>query len=317
MSMLYMYKKLLDSNKTFSRAPSNHSFKGLLHRIVKDQRGGFFLDSIKGAPEAKQANVLQPITSSAASNDYQRLLQAVALSVDQAKALNPALQTGIDAQTQALQGMQGVADGTGPNPAMAMLNNATGQNAAQTAAMMASGRGAGANAGLVARQAGMAGANAQQQMAGQAAELQANQQLNALTGMGQMGQGLVTQGLQGSQLGTAAATAPLNQLNAQNTSNIQNTSQQNDAAQKGYASSTGLFGTLMKSGASAMGGMAHGGKVPGEPKKPGVDSEENDTVPTMLTPGEIVIPLSFASDPKSASAFAYAVSMMHSKRPKG
>jgi hypothetical protein len=154
-------------------------------------------------------------------------------------------------------------------------------------------------------------------MAGQAAELQANQQLNALTGMGQMGQGLVTQGLQGSQLGTAAATAPLNQLNAQNTSNIQNTSQQNDAAQKGYASSTGLFGTLMKSGASAMGGMAHGGKVPGEPKKPGVDSEENDTVPTMLTPGEIVIPLSFASDPKSASAFAYAVSMMHSKRPKG
>jgi hypothetical protein len=42
--------------------------------------------------------------------------------------------------------------------------------------------------------------------------------------------------------------------------------------------------------------MAGGGAVP-------VDSEENDTVPAMLSPGEIVIPKSFAHDPDLSTAF--------------
>jgi hypothetical protein len=47
---------------------------------------------------------------------------------------------------------------------------------------------------------------------------------------------------------------------------------------------------------------AHGGRIPGEAKTDG-DSYENDTVPTMLSPDEIVVPRSKAKDPKKAKTF--------------
>lgn len=46
--------------------------------------------------------------------------------------------------------------------------------------------------------------------------------------------------------------------------------------------------------------------VPGMPIKKG-DHEDNDVVPALLSPGEIVIPRSHAADPKKAAAFARAV----------
>jgi hypothetical protein len=82
--------------------------------------------------------------------------------------------------------LQGVANGTGPNPAQALLAQQTGANVAQQAALMAGQRGAGANVGLESRQAAMQGANTQQQAVGQAATNQANQSLNALNSMGNL-----------------------------------------------------------------------------------------------------------------------------------
>lgn len=104
---------------------------------------------------------------------------------------------GVGAQSSALQAQsrlagqqqglanqyQNIANGTGPNPAQAMLNNATGQNVANQAALMAGQRGAGANVGLLARQAAQQGAATQQSAVGQGAQMQANQQLNALQGL--------------------------------------------------------------------------------------------------------------------------------------
>lgn len=78
---------------------------------------------------------------------------------------------------------QGIANGTGPNPAMAALNQTTGQNVANQAALMAGQRGAGANVGLLARQAAQQGAATQQQAVGQGATMQAQQELNALSGL--------------------------------------------------------------------------------------------------------------------------------------
>lgn len=46
-------------------------------------------------------------------------------------------------------------------------------------------------------------------------------------------------------------------------------------------------------------GMSDGGVVPGEAKHPG-DHPANDTVPAMLSPGEVVIPRSVAQDPDHA-----------------
>ena len=47
---------------------------------------------------------------------------------------------------------------------------------------------------------------------------------------------------------------------------------------------------------------AHGGEVPGEAPVPG-DSEENDVVAALLSPGEVVVPRSIAQDPEAATAF--------------
>jgi len=56
--------------------------------------------------------------------------------------------------------------------------------------------------------------------------------------------------------------------------------------------------------------MAHpmmgGGEVPGTPEVQG-DSEQNDKVPAMLSPGEIVIPRSKTKDPDQAKAFVEAI----------
>ncbi len=102
-----------------------------------------------------------------------------------------AMANGVGAQSQAIGNLQGlsgqyqdIANGGGPNPAQAMLNQQTGNNIANQAALLAGQRGAGANIGLMARQIGQQGAGMQQQAVGQAATMQANQQLAAL---GQIG----------------------------------------------------------------------------------------------------------------------------------
>ncbi len=110
-------------------------------------------------------------------------------AIDQQTQLQQALaaqngignQSQVFSQEQALQGQLGqLAAGQGPNPAQAQLQQATGQNVANQAALMAGQRGAGANAGLLARQAAQQGASTQQQAVGQAATLQAQQQIAAL-----------------------------------------------------------------------------------------------------------------------------------------
>src|SRR4051812_48434649 len=63
-------------------------------------------------------------------------------------------QGGVGHQSQVYDQFQGVANGTGPNPAQAMLNQSTGQNVANQAALMAGQRGAAGNVGLMARQVG-------------------------------------------------------------------------------------------------------------------------------------------------------------------
>lgn len=49
-----------------------------------------------------------------------------------------------------------------------------------------------------------------------------------------------------------------------------------------------------------------GGFVPGEAKKEG-DSPENDTVPALLSPGEIVIPRTLADNPEKAKSFIESI----------
>ncbi len=182
--------------------------------------GGTGLDAPKGADLQQSANV----------GDVQNAQYGATNSLAAQQKLLAALQSqgGLNAQKDVFSNIGGTADmyknianGTGPNPAMAMLNNTTGQNVANQAALMAGQRGAGANVGLLARQAGQQGAATQQQAVGQGANLMANQQLNALSGLtaAQQAQGALANTMAGQQINQANANTQANLSNQQQLQN--------------------------------------------------------------------------------------------------
>lgn len=210
---------------------------------------------------------------------------------------------GVGTQNSAISGLQNaagmygdIAQGLGPNPAQAMLNQQTGQNIQNQAALMAGQRGAGANTGLLARQAGQMGGNLQQQAVGQGAVMQANQQLaglqgftgaqQALGGLGttQVGQLQGQQGVQagmanqiaGQQIGqvnTNAQNALANQQMMQNAlaginnANVANQGNVNagnvSLAQSNITAKSGLLGGLTNAAGAGVGMVsgAEGGQV--------------------------------------------------------
>lgn len=256
---------------------------------------------------------------------YNQTQEAIKQQQDFVNALKA--QNGLGNQSNVFQQQQGtanqlqdVANGVGPNPAQAMLNQATGQNVSNQAALMAGQRGASANTGLIARQAAQQGANTQQQAVGQGATMQAQQSLGAL---GQLQQQQANMGsLATQQVGqqqTANATlgqesqAQHNALlglqqNANNTNAqiaAQNAQGQmnllgNIAGGIGSSLMTGgmskLFGGAAAgaSGASLGGGMmlaAEGGKIEkkGPKSNAGKHLHGHPVVKTLLSPGEVAL----------------------------
>lgn len=208
------------------------------------------------------------------------------------------LQGVVGAQGQIYGQQQGLAQalqqqmaGQGPNPAQTQYQGNVQNNIANTQGMIASQRGL--NPALAARMGTNAASNANQQAALGSALLQQQQQLGATQNLGnlygqmQQGnlgyQGLYTQGNQNAQginAGIASGTANRN------------------AQLLG-----GVINAAGGAGAAAAGGAAHGGYVTGGKVNAPGDSPSNDTVHTMLSPGEIVIPRSMAHDPERAKEF--------------
>jgi hypothetical protein len=148
------------------------------------------------------ANFMQAVNQEMGTYQYDRSVS----SLDQQQRMLEALQgvNGIGNQNNALKSQlslaqqqqntagqyQNLANGIGPNPAQAQLAQNTAANVAQTGALMAGQRGASQNVGMIARQAGRQGAETQQQAAGQAATLQAQQQIAGLQGLSQQQQAI-------------------------------------------------------------------------------------------------------------------------------
>lgn len=164
-------------------------------------------------------------------------------------------QNGVQNQSQVYGQLQGVANGTGPNPALAQLQQQTGQNVANQSALMAGQRGAGANVGLIARQAAQQGAATQQQAVGQAATLQAQQQLGAI---GQAGQ-IAGQQVQ-NQIGATSANTQAQQ--AEQAALLQAQQGYNTTLQAQQANintaNAGLAGTQMGGQQKILGGIGQG-----------------------------------------------------------
>lgn len=217
--------------------------------------------------QAQQANLIQPVTADQAATSYNQTQSGLTQQQNLINALSA--QNGIGNQGQVYNQLQGVVNGTGPNPAQAQLNQATGQNVANQAALMAGQRGAGANVGLLARQAAQQGAGIQQNAVGQAATLQANQSLNALNQAG---------GIAGQQVGEQQSAVQgynqdaqgqqgqiLGALQGYNQNQIQNTSQANSAnagiAQANAGNTAKAIGGLTNAAGVAT-GLLTGGAAP-------------------------------------------------------
>jgi hypothetical protein len=180
-------------------------------------------------------------------------------------------------------------------------NTAQGVNASNTAA------GQGQvyyNAGLPQQQfnnelnkaSGIAGVSGQQANAAQTAANQNNAMTGALLGAA----GTIGGGMMGGPVGAAAGGAAAKAMAGNNNASAGTA----NAAHGGYFSKGGYT-------CYADGGVAHdhaicmklGGHISGKAEVAG-DSEENDTIPAMLSPGELVIPRSVPKDGKSMEQFA-------------
>lgn len=225
---------------------------------------------------AAGTNIAQPTTMDQAQGAYGTAQSGLTQQQQLVNALSA--QNGIQNQSNVFNQLQGVANGTGPNPAMAQLQQTTGQNVANQAALMAGQRGASANPALLARQAAQQGAATQQQAVGQGATLAAQQQLGAL---GQLG-GLATQqvGQQQNAVGQLNSAAQneqnqlLNSINSQNNANVSLVSNQNNANENMASTNAqdtmktiGAIASAAGAGASPKAGGGGGGATGGEVKK--------------------------------------------------
>ena len=211
---------------------------------------------LSGGLNGSGQNVTNPYNTQDASTATQSSQQA--LQQQQAFLQATQAQNGLGNQTSVYNQMQGVANGTGPNPAQAALAQSTGANVANQAALMAGQRGSSANVGLMGRQAAMQGANIQQQAAGQGATMQANQSLNALNNMGSIAN---TQAAQQA----AATTANSSATQGEQGQVLGAIANQNTAASGLAGKSMDQQAALMGSvagGAGAAIGLAQGGKIP-------------------------------------------------------
>lgn len=237
-----------------------------------------------------------------------------ALQQQQAFAQAVQAQNGLGNQSSVFNQLQGVANGTGPNPAQAQLQQQTGINTANQAALMAGQRGSSANTGLIARQAAQQGAANQQNAIGQGATLQAQQSLGALNQLGgiagqQVGQqasatGAYTQAAQNEQQQILNAAAAKNAADAGVNSNI-NTVNGSLANVVAGGQANLLGNSASGAGKAAVAAFAQGGQVHDvkSPRSkvgqhfhsPTMQFAQGGKVPALVSPGEQYL------DPKDVS----------------
>jgi hypothetical protein len=199
--------------------------------------------------------------------------------------------------------------GKGPNLAANQYQQALDKSIAGGASLIGSTRGI--NPGLAARLIAENTANQTQGAAATSAQLAGQQQLNATHELGQV---LANQRA-GDVEQANAATSRVGTLgglqNSQNAGIVQNVlgaEQLNEDTQKANAGVSGQLGGGVIGGLASVGAaaLAKGGVVPGKARVAG-DSPENDTVPAMLSPGEVVLPRTAAKDGEAAKAFVEAL----------
>lgn len=226
--------------------------------------GGLFSGSQGAGFQAERA--ASPEQAQQLYQQQQERLRQQQLFTQQLMAQSP---EAISQQRALASQLAAQAQGKGPSVARTQLAQTTGENIAAQQALMAGQRGASSNVGALARQAGLVGARTQQQAAGQAATLRAQEQLAAQQQLA---------GITGQQLGQIAGAQ---QLGLQGVGaaqqNILDAIARRNATQAAIAAGnqqfqSQLIGGLIGGASTALGGMAEGGEVSAQD-----DDEENDS----------------------------------------
>lgn len=216
-------------------------------------------------------------------------------------------------QNQLAQALLAQSQGQGPNPAQMMMKQAQDRANMQGAGMLASAKGM--SPAMAARMAGQNTAAGNQAVAQNAGILGAQQQVQAQQQLGGLYGQMGGQGLQQQQL---LQQALANQNSARSGASLGaqgiNAGIASSNTQMGGQLMGGLMGAAGSMGAAAI-GAAHGGYIGGEAVVAG-DSPANDTVPAMLSPGEIVVPRTAAKDADTAKAFIDQLMKSGSKKRK-
>lgn len=211
--------------------------------------------------------------------------------VDQSRNLKERADLGATNYSNANTGLNSLAqmlinqaNGQGPNLANAILQQATGQNVANQASLMAGQRGAATNAGLVARNAGVLGAQAQQQSAGQASINNMQQQINA---QNQLGQVYGTQGSLANQFLGLNQGALTNQNQLVTNAKLGASQANAGIAQANSSVNNQLMGSVLNAGGAALtggakgGGGAKGSSAGGSYTNGGIFAAEGGEIPDM------------------------------------
>lgn len=260
-----------DKRLAFVQAMTKH---GLQHLDIGGAVGGFFTGAGQDFTDQNrfQANGVQ-LNAGTDQNQlgeaYGQAQSGLAQQQNLASTLTPGVSQGAGAQS-ALSGMLlNQANGIGPNPAQAQYNQNVNNLARQQAGAIASTKGI--SPALQARLIAEQGANAGQNAAGQAATLQAQQQIAAENNLQNLSATQVGQGAQAVQGFNNAGQNEQNILQGANTSlnNALVTQQSglnnvnaNVAAQNATANNQTTSG-IFSGASSILGGLFHhdGGKV--------------------------------------------------------
>ena len=219
-----------------------------------------------------------------------------------------------DTQNALLAQLLAASRGEGPSVAQGLLRQSTDEQMANAMALGAAQQGQGLGYGAALRQIADQRARIGQQSAGQAALLRAQEQQTA---MGQLGQ--FSLGMRGQDIGQ---TGMIGEQAFRDEALRQQALQGAQGARRNVVGSVlNPAGAVLSSliPGAARGGMVQGYNYGGKVKRPKgyaeggmehMDDEDNDTVPAMLSPGEIVLPRSVTmakNAPEKAAAFVRAV----------
>lgn len=217
---------------------------------------------------AQAANVQNGTNAAQLNNAYNQAQTGINAQANLTNTLTPQAATAVGNQNTLAAQELAMSQGRGPNPAANQLAQATGANVANQASLMAGQRGASANPALVARQAAQAGAGIQQNAAGQAATMGAEQQIAAQNNLANLSGAQIGQtGQAVTGLNTAAQNEQNTLENANTAANNANVQMQSNMNNANANTNQGIMGGLAKMSGNIpvvgkLFGGAEGGEVP-------------------------------------------------------